>query len=75
MSPTIDKPTIEKLSVEQRVRLIELIVETLEDCGADLPVSEIDWAEMERRSADAKAHPESTFSLEEFEARLRRLRK
>jgi putative addiction module component (TIGR02574 family) len=75
MSVALDKSTIEKLSVDERKRLIDLISQTLDEAGATLPVSESVLDEMERRSADAKAHPESTFSLAEFEARLRRLRK
>lgn len=71
MSLTLDRAAIEKLSVEERYKLLELIWETLQDAAiADNPEL---IAEMKRRVAEAKADPEGGMSHEEFKARLAEL--
>jgi len=49
MSLTLDE--IRKLSVSQRVQLVEDIWDTLSHDEADLPLSETQWAELDARRA------------------------
>lgn len=73
MGAVIDVAAIEKLSVEERLKLIELIWDTIEAQQPAVPQEILD--EMERRAAEARANPESGMTLDEFETRLRALRK
>lgn len=73
MGAVIDIAAIEKLSVDERLKLIDLIWNTIEAQAPAVPRELLD--EMERRAAEARANPESGMSLDEFETRLRALRK
>jgi putative addiction module component (TIGR02574 family) len=73
MGAVIDVAAIEKLSVEERLKLIELIWDTIEAQQPAVPQEILD--EMERRAAESRANPESGMTLDEFETRLRALRK
>lgn len=73
MAGTIDIETIRKLSVEQRLKLMEMIWDSLAD--DELPVSDATLREMKRRSEWAKANPGQLVSHEEMTARLRSLAK
>lgn len=73
MGAVIDIAAIEKLSVEERLKLIELIWDTIEAQQPAVPQEILD--EMERRAAESRANPESGMTLDEFETRLRALRK
>jgi putative addiction module component (TIGR02574 family) len=65
MTPTIDMDTIRKLSVADRLKLIDAIWETLADKDADIPVSAPAKAEMERRARELRENPESALSHDE----------
>lgn len=73
MPQTIDIETIRKLSVEQRLKLMEMIWDSLAD--DELPVSDSTLREMKLRSEWAKANPDKLVSHEEMTARLRSLAK
>lgn len=73
MSAVVDIAAIKKLSVEERLKLIELIWDTIESQAPAIPREILD--EMERRAAEARAHPEGGMTLDEFESRLQALRK
>ena len=74
MSSVLAKQDIKKLTVNQRLRLIALIWDTLDNEKTDVPVSEQTLVEMERRAAELEAHPERAISHQEMKARLRRLK-
>ena len=71
MSPTLDRAAIEKLSVEERYKLMDLIWETLVEQRADLPLSDASYEELMRRLEYAQANPDKGMSLEEFKAKVR----
>lgn len=71
MGATIDRAAIEKLSVEERLKLMDLIRETLDEHREEVPLSDANYAELQRRLEDARANPEGGMSVEEFAARLR----
>lgn len=73
MPQTIDIEAIRKLSVEQRLKLMDLIWDSLAD--DELPISEATLREMKRRSEWAKANPAKLISHEEMTARIRGLAK
>jgi putative addiction module component (TIGR02574 family) len=70
MSPSIYDLGIDKLSVADRLRLIDEIYGTLEpaDPGA---IPEEHWPLIEERLADIEANPDDGLSLEETMALLR----
>jgi putative addiction module component (TIGR02574 family) len=74
MPAIIDKATIEMLSVAERLKLLDMIWDSLTREGSDIQIAEEVLVEMERRAADAKANPQSGFSMAEFEARIQRSR-
>jgi putative addiction module component (TIGR02574 family) len=62
------------MSVVERLNLIDLIWETLENEDAGLRVSPEDMKEMRRRAAELDAHPEKGISHEEMMRRLRNIK-
>ena len=74
MSTTIDRAAIEKLSVEERYKLMDLIWETLVEQSADIQLSDASYEELMRRLEYARANPDEGMSLEEFKAPDRALR-
>jgi putative addiction module component (TIGR02574 family) len=73
MPQTIDIEAIRKLSVEQRLKLLDAIWETLVDDDADIPVDPAVLAEMRRRGQWARENPDKLISHDEMKARLRGL--
>jgi putative addiction module component (TIGR02574 family) len=72
MSPSIYDLEIDKLSVQDRLRLIGEIWDTLEPADhAQVPLSDAHWREIEDRLDDADANPGDGLSLEETMAQLR----
>jgi putative addiction module component (TIGR02574 family) len=69
-----DTDAIRRLSVQQRLELMDRIWETLVDEDADLPVPPEVLAEMRRRADELRAHPERGISHEEMMQRLRSLK-
>jgi putative addiction module component (TIGR02574 family) len=74
MLQTIDMDAIRKLSTAERLKLLDMIWQSLADDDAAGPFPpEVD-AEMERRAALARANPDEGMSLEEFDRRLEQRR-
>lgn len=73
MAQTIDIEAIRKLTVAERVALIDRIRETLIDDDA-LPLPDALLDEMERRAAELDADPSKAIPHEEMMKRLRSLR-
>lgn len=73
MSKTIDIERIHELPVAERLRLLELIWDSLAEDDADVPVDPAVLAEMRRRSQWARDNPDQLISHDEMKARLRSL--
>lgn len=65
-----------KLSVEERVELVEAIWDTIAEQGAQLPITAAQKAQLDRRLADHEANPDDVIPWTEIKteaiARLRR---
>ena len=61
-----------KLSVEERLRLVDLIWESLETDPSSLPVSEAHLKVIEERLSEHRRDPSSAVSLEEVLAEARK---
>ena len=66
-----DMDAIRKLSVSERLALVEEIWDSISADPASIPVSEAQIAEARRRLADHDADPTSAVPWEDAEARLR----
>lgn len=73
MPDTINIEAILKLSVEQRLKLLDAIWASLAEDDADIPVDPAVLAEMRRRSQWARDNPDKLISHDEMKARLRSL--
>jgi putative addiction module component (TIGR02574 family) len=71
VSTAIDRSTLLRLSVEERLKLMDLIWDTLVEQDADIPFPDDVIHEMERRAAEARANPAGGMSVQEFERRLK----
>jgi putative addiction module component (TIGR02574 family) len=72
MVQSVDMEAIRKLSVGERMKLIELIWATLES-EAPIQLSAEERLEIERRIEKWRKDPDSGISHEEFKARIRAL--
>lgn len=71
MVQKLDMEAIRKLSMEQRLTLMDRIWESLVDDDADVPIAPADLAEMRRRADELRKHPEIGISHDEMMKRLR----
>lgn len=67
----MDMDAIRKLSVSERLALVEEIWETISTDPTSMPVSEAQLREARRRLAEHDADPTTAVPWEEAEARLR----
>lgn len=74
MSATIQALEIDKLSVDERLELIDALWESITDRDALFELTEEEKQELDRRVADAEAHPETSMTWEEVRDRLRKRR-
>lgn len=70
MATTLDIKKIRKLSVDERLELIDTIWKTLKSEFKD---SKEVLDEMDRRAEELEAHPELALSHQEFTSRLKKL--
>ncbi len=63
-----------KLSVPERIELVEAIWDTVASEPQELPFPESHRAELDRRLADLDEHPDAESPWEEVRARLERAR-
>jgi len=66
----IDMDVIRRLSVPERVRLVQEIWDTLQPTAEDLPLTEEQRELVDRRLAQHRRDPSSTVPWEEARARL-----
>ncbi len=76
MSISIKSLGIDRLSVEERLVLVQELWESIAEDSAALPLTNAQRAELDRRLAEHEAHPQNVVSWEEVKAsiteRLRR---
>ncbi len=67
----IRREEIDKLPVDERLRLVEDIWESIHANPDSLPVTDAQRAELDRRLAAHQANPEAAGDLDDVPARLR----
>jgi putative addiction module component (TIGR02574 family) len=72
VTPSLQQLGIDRLSVAERVELIGLIWDSINEAGASAPIPEWHIKELERRVAAADANPEAAIPWEVVKARLTR---
>jgi putative addiction module component (TIGR02574 family) len=72
MAQALDKDALAKLSVSERLRLIELIWSTLE-AESEPALTPSQQAEVDRRIEHWRSNPDSAITHSEFQARIRKL--
>lgn len=65
-----DVAEILKLPVEERLRLVELIWDSIAESNAALPLTDAQRAELERRLAEHEAHPDDVISWDDVKASI-----
>ena len=70
MSPTLKALGIDQLSVAERVLLVEEIWDSIAGREEDLPLTEAQKLDLQRRIAAYEANPKAGSSWEEVKARL-----
>ena len=70
MSPTLKSLGIDQLSVAQRILLVEEIWDSIAEQETDIPLTEAQRQDLERRIANYEANPKAGSSWQEVKARL-----
>jgi putative addiction module component (TIGR02574 family) len=71
MSPTLKSLGIDQLSVAQRILLVEEIWDSIVEEGEEIPLTDAQKQDLQRRLANYEANPKAGSSWEEVKARLR----
>jgi len=71
MSPTLKSLNIDQLSVAQRILLVEEIWESIAEEAGEVPLTEAQQQDLQRRLAAHEANPRAGSTWEEVKARLR----
>jgi putative addiction module component (TIGR02574 family) len=71
MSPTLRALGIDQLSMAQRVLLVEEIWDSISEEAEEIPMTEAQRLDLQRRVAAYEANPKAGASWEEVKARLR----
>ena len=71
MSPTLNALGIDQLSVAQRILLVEEIWDTIPEEDEEIPLTEAQKQDLQRRVAAYEANPKAGSSWEEVKTRLR----
>jgi putative addiction module component (TIGR02574 family) len=71
MSPTLKALGIDQLSVAQRILLVEEIWDSIATTKEEIPLTEAQKQDLQRRIAAYEANPKAGSSWEEVKARLR----
>ncbi|MCC6152028.1 MAG: addiction module protein [Planctomycetes bacterium] len=70
MAGTLNISSLKKLSVAEKLKLIESIWSLIDE-DAEIPIDPKVMAEMDRRLKRARRKPDEGMTLEEFEAKVR----
>lgn len=71
MSPTLKSLNIDQLSIAQRILLVEEIWESIAEEAEEIPLTEAQQQDLQRRRAAYEANPKAGSTWEEVKARLR----
>jgi len=71
MSPTLKALGIDQMSVAERLLLVEEIWDSIAEQGEEIPLTDAQKDDLQRRVAAYEANPKAGFSWEEVKARLR----
>jgi putative addiction module component (TIGR02574 family) len=72
MSPQFENLGIDKLSIAQRILLVEEIWDSIAASPEQVPLTDAQRQDLQRRLAAYEANPKAGSSWEEVKARLRR---
>jgi putative addiction module component (TIGR02574 family) len=72
MAPLLSAPEIEKLSVPQKLEMIEILWDSIPDSLDSLPIPEWHKQILNERLAEADASPEANIPWEQVRSELRR---
>jgi putative addiction module component (TIGR02574 family) len=70
MSPTLTNFGIDRLSIAERILLVEEIWDSIADKPEEVPLTDAQREELERRLAAYEANPRAGSTWEEVKARL-----
>jgi len=70
MPPTLKSLGIDQLSVAQRILLVEEIWDSIAEQETDIPLTDAQRQDLERRIANYEANPKEGSSWQEVKARL-----
>ncbi len=70
MSISIKSLGIDRLSVEERLALVEKLWDSIAEDSAVLPLTDAQRAELDRRLAEHETHPENVISWEKVKASI-----
>jgi putative addiction module component (TIGR02574 family) len=70
MSASLKSLGIDRLSVEEKLALVEELWDSIADSGADLPLTDAQRSELDRRLAEHEANPDEVVPWEEVKASI-----
>lgn len=70
MSASLKSLGIDRLSVEERLALVEELWDSIAEDGAAIPLTDAQRAELDRRLAEHEAHPDDVVSWEDVKASI-----
>ena len=70
MSASLKSLGIDRLSVEERLTLVEELWDSIAEDSAAVPVTDAQRAELDRRLAEHEAHPDEVVSWEDVKASI-----
>ena len=70
MSVSLKSLGIDRLSVEERLALVEELWDSIADSAADLPLTDPQRAELDRRLAEHEAKPDDVVPWEDVKASI-----
>jgi putative addiction module component (TIGR02574 family) len=70
MSPSLKSLGIDRLSIEERLALVEELWDSIAQDRAAVPLTDAQCAELDRRLAEHEAHPDDVVSWEDVKASI-----
>ena len=70
MSVSLKSFGIDRLSVEERLTLVEELWDSIAEDSAAVPLTDAQRAELDRRLADHEAHPDDVVSWDDVKASI-----
>lgn len=70
MSVSLKSLGIDRLSVDERLALVEELWDSIAESGVALPLTDIQQAELDRRLSDHEGHPDDVVPWEDVKASI-----